>query len=252
MGQRTDTTRRQTLLLGAGACLAGLGVAQAETRARPAVIELFTSQGCSSCPPADEFMQELAQMPGVISLSYNVDYWDYLGWRDTLASPANSQRQYDYARARGDMDVYTPQIICDGQSHYVGSKRPQILAAIKRAWASKPANWVAMTIERQGDEFIVHAGSAAAAAPNATVWLMSVMPRVTVQIERGENAGKEVIYHNVVRNLTAAGMWHGKELALSLPVSGVLKGCCKSCVALLQVGTAGPIIGAARWIQAEG
>jgi hypothetical protein len=252
MGQRVDKTRRQALLLGAGAYLAGMGFTAAETRARPAVIELFTSQGCSSCPAADKFMQELAAMPGVISLSYSVDYWDYLGWRDTLASPANSQRQYDYAKARGDMDVYTPQIICDGQSHYVGSKRPAILAAIKRVWASTPVNWVPMTIERQGEEFVVHTGNAMAATPNATVWLMSVMPRVTVNVERGENAGQELTYYNVVRNMTAAGMWHGKDLSLNLPVSGVLKDCCKSCVALLQVGTTGPIIGATRWMQAEG
>jgi hypothetical protein len=197
-------------------------------------------------------MHELAQMPGVISLSYNVDYWDYLGWRDTLASPANSQRQYDYAKARGDMDVYTPQIICDGQSHYVGSKRPQILAAIKRAWAGTPVNWVPMTIERHNDEFVIETGTAQAAAPNGTVWLMSVMPSTTVKIERGENAGKEITYYNVVRNLTPAGMWHGQKLSLNLPVSGVLKNCCTACVALLQAGSVGPVMGAARWTRVEG
>jgi len=239
--------------LAAGACLAGGGLsARAETAARPAVLELFTSQGCSSCPAADAFMEDLAEMPGVISLSYNVDYWDYLGWRDTLATAANSQRQYDYAKARGDMDVYTPQVICDGQSHYVGSKRAAILAAIKRAWANAPANWVPMRIERHDDEFVIEAGAAPAAMPNGTVWLMSVMPRTTVKIERGENAGKEITYYNVVRNLTPAGMWHGEKLSLNLPVNGVLKNCCTACVALLQTGSVGPVIGAARWHQAEG
>jgi hypothetical protein len=253
MGLRTHTTRREALLLAAGACLAGRGVASAgAAQSRPAVIELFTSQGCSSCPTADAFMEELAAMPDVLSLSYNVDYWDYLGWRDTLATAANSQRQYDYAKARGDMDVYTPQIICDGQSHYVGSNKTAILAAIDRVRAAKPLNWVPMAIERHGDEFMITAGTAQAARPNGTIWLMSVMPRVSVEVERGENAGQKLTYYNVVRNITPGGMWHGEPLALNLPVKGVFKDCCTACVALLQSGSVGPIMGAARWNETQG
>jgi hypothetical protein len=246
-------TRREALLLAAGACVAGGGLAAAgSTQSRPAVIELFTSQGCSSCPAADSFMEKLAAMPDVIALSYNVDYWDYLGWRDTLASPANSQRQYDYAKARGDMDVYTPQMICDGQSHYVGSNQSVILAAIDRVRAANPVNWVPMSIERQGDEFVVTAEAAPKGARDGTVWLMSVMPRVKVTVERGENAGQELTYYNVVRNITPGGMWHGDKLSLNLPVKGVFKDCCTACVALLQVGSVGPIIGAARWHEVQG
>ncbi|MBL8908857.1 MAG: DUF1223 domain-containing protein [Rhizobiales bacterium] len=253
MGLRIHKTRREALLLATGACLAGGGIAAAgSAQSRPAVIELFTSQGCSSCPAADAFMEELAAMPDVIALSYNVDYWDYLGWRDTLASAANSQRQYDYAKARGDMDVYTPQIICDGQSHYVGSKRAQILAAIERVRTATPVNWVPMTIERQGDEFLVTAEAAPSGARNGTIWLMSVMPRVKVAVERGENAGKEITYYNVVRNITPGGMWHGERLSLNLPVKGVFKDCCTACVALLQTGDVGPVIGAARWSEVQG
>jgi hypothetical protein len=249
MGLRTHKTRREALILAAGACLAGRGLAVAATQPRPAIIELFTSQGCSSCPTADAFMEKLASMPDVMALSYNVDYWDYLGWRDTLASAANSQRQYDYAKARGDMDVYTPQIICDGQSHYVGSNQKAILAAIDRVRAAKPVNWVPMAIARQGDELTVTIEAAQTGARNGTVWLMSVMPRVKVTIERGENAGQEITYHNVVRNITPGGMWHGERLSLNLPVKGVFKDCCTACVALLQVGDVGPVIGAARWSE---
>src|SRR4051812_34592771 len=109
-------TRRNVLVMGAAACAASS--AHAATPSHPCVAELFTSQGCSSCPPADALVPELRAMPNVIVLTYNVDYWDYLGWRDTLGNPAHSQRQYDYAKSRGDMDVYTPQIIVDGGSHY--------------------------------------------------------------------------------------------------------------------------------------
>ena len=185
--------------------------------------------------------------------SYNVDYWDYLGWRDTLASPANSQRQYDYAKARGDMDVYTPQMIVRRpRRHFVGSNQPVILAAIDRVRAAKAVNWVPMTIERHGDEFMVTAEAAQSGARNGTVWLMSVMPRVTVTVERGENAGQELTYYNVVRNITPGGMWHGDKLSLNMPVKGVFKDCCAACVALLQVGSVGPIIGATRWSEVQG
>ena len=253
MGLRAYKTRREALLLAAGGCLVGGGLAAAgDGQPRPAVIELFTSQGCSSCPAADAFMEELAAMPDVISLSYNVDYWDYLGWRDTLATPANSQRQYDYAKARGDMDVYTPQIICDGQSHYVGSNKAVILAAIDRIRSAKPVNWVPMAIERRGDEFAVTVEAAPNGVRNGTIWMMSVMPRVKVAVERGENAGQELTYYNVVRNMTPGGMWHGERLALNLPVKGVFKDCCTACVALLQTGNVGPIIGATGWSEVQG
>jgi hypothetical protein len=99
---------------------------------RPVIVELFTSQGCSSCPPADAFLEELKAGPGVVALSYHVDYWDYLGWRDTLGSPEYSQRQYDYAKSRGDMNVYTPQTIINGGSHFVGSQKSKVSAGIAR------------------------------------------------------------------------------------------------------------------------
>lgn len=239
-------SRRNILALAAGAGAAFVTRAAQAGAARPVVIELFTSQGCSSCPPADALMGELRQMPGVIVLSYNVDYWDYLGWRDTLASPEKSQRQYDYAKARGDMDVYTPQVIVDGGSHYSGGNRSVILAAIARAQAATPQDPVGLSLAASGHEFVVEIGKGSVAA-EATLWLMPIMPSVAVKIAKGENSGKEIVYYNVVNKLIPAGLWHGEATTLRLPKENIARPCCKGAVALLQQGKAGPILAAATW-----
>ncbi len=237
-------SRRQVLALGAGAVMAGTARESLGALARPVVIELFTSQGCSSCPPADAFLTELRSTLNVVTLSYHVDYWDYLGWKDTLGSPEYSQRQYDYARARGDMDVYTPQMIVEGREHFVGSNRNLVLEAIRKAQA-EPVG-VPLTLADEGKELVVKIGSAASPA-EATVWLMPISPAITVKILKGENAGDEIIYHNVVRGLVPAGMWSGEAKTLTLPKDAVLRPDCKGCVALVQQGKAGPILGSAPW-----
>ncbi len=239
-------SRRNVLALAAGAAAAFAARAAQAGAARPVVIELFTSQGCSSCPPADALMGELRRMQGVIVLSYNVDYWDYLGWRDTLASPEKSQRQYDYAKARGDMDVYTPQVIVDGGSHYVGSKKSEILAAIARAQAATPQNPIGISFAAHEHEFIVEIGKGTV-AQDATLWLMPFAPSIAVKIEKGENAGKDIVYYNVARKLVPAGMWHGEAITLTLPKQDILLPDCRGAAALLQQGKAGPILAAAAW-----
>ncbi len=244
-------SRRNVLALGAGAAAAFAIRPALAGPARAVVIELFTSQGCSSCPAADALMGELRQMPGVIVLSYNIDYWDYLGWRDTLASPEKSQRQYDYAKARGDMDVYTPQVVVDGGSHYQGSDKAVILAAIARARAAAPENPIAISLAADGHEFVVEIGKGSV-APEATLWLMPIMPSVAVKIEKGENAGKEIVYYNAVRTLVPAGMWHGAAMTLRLPKDSIALSCCRGAVALLQQGKAGPILAAAAWGETGG
>lgn len=233
------------LALTAGAAVCAIRPAFAGA-ARPVAIELFTSQGCSSCPAADALMGELRQMKGVIVLSYNVDYWDYLGWRDTLASPEKSQRQYDYAKARGDMEVYTPQVVVDGGSHYRGSNRSVILAAIARAQAATPETAIAISLTVDGHEFVVEIGKGAV-AQEATLWLMPFAPSIAVRIEKGENAGKEIVYYNAVRTLVPAGMWHGEAMTLRLPKDSIVLPCCKGTAAILQQGKAGPILAAAVW-----
>lgn len=238
-------SRRSLLALGAGATAAGLCPGATQAAGRPVVVELFTSQGCSSCPPADAFMQELTAMKRVIALSFNVDYWDYLGWRDTLANASYSQRQYDYAKARGDMDVYTPQMIVDGGSHYVGSKKQSVLAAISRALEAEPPSWVPIAITGNTQEFTIDVP--ASSSPGATLWVMGIAPTCKVKIEKGENAGHDIVYRNVVRTLVPAGKWRGKPLSVTLPREGVLGDHGKGVVALLQKGSVGHILGAATW-----
>ena len=209
----------------------------------PVVVELFTSQGCSSCPPADAFLTELRATPGIIALTYHVDYWDYLGWKDTLGGPEFSQRQYDYAKARGDMDVYTPQMIINGGRHVVGSQKDNVRAAIAEA---RQQTWpVRVTLGENGREITVELG--AGAKEDATLWLLPLVPLMPVKILKGEIAGREIEYRNVVRKILPAGMWTGKPERLVLPRDGVLAPECTGCVALLQKGKAGPVLGAAVW-----
>jgi hypothetical protein len=234
-------TRRSCLALGASALLARPALAAAK---QPAIVELFTSQGCSSCPPADAFMRDLVKRGDVIALSYNVDYWDYLGWKDTLGSAYNSKRQYDYAKSRGDMDVYTPQMVINGGNHFVGSNRSAVGDAIDASFGTG-AERVGLKMEEDGKELVISA--AAASAPvEGTLWLMAVSPLVKVQIERGENAGTAVSYHNAVRKCLAAGMWKGDTLNLRVPKGEVMEKGASAVVALLQAGHVGAILGAAR------
>lgn len=237
-------SRRRALALGAGAAGALFAGAAHSAVAGSVVVELFTSQGCNSCPPADAILSELRTMPGVIALAYHVDYWDYLGWKDTLGGSSFSQRQYDYAKARGDMDVYTPQVIVNGAAHYVGSKRSEVMKAVEDAAVSR---WpVPVELTDDGHEMSVQVG-AGEGADDAMVWLLPIQPEAPVKIERGENAGRTIIYSNVVRALVPAGMWSGQAVRFALPTDAVLAPDCTGCVALLQRGKAGPILGAAAW-----
>ena len=210
-----------------------------------AVVELFTSQGCSSCPPADKLFGQLADRPDLLTLSFNVDYWDYLGWKDTLASPENSQRQRDYAAARGDGQVYTPQAVIDGIFHATGSNDGAIEAAIARAGPLK----VPIELASTGDSVTVNIGSATG-YPHATLWLVIYDRTVTVPIGRGENTGRTITYSNVVRKLRPVAMWKGEAMSVDLPKSEMELAKATRCAILLQVelpgGLPGPILGAAQ------
>jgi hypothetical protein len=207
------------------------------------LVELFTSQGCSSCPPADKFAGKLVSDPDAVVVSLNVDYWDYLGWRDTLAKPEYSQRQYDYARQRGDGSVYTPQMVVDGTTHAVGSKPNSVHGLIADAQAKPLLTQVALTVTDK--EISVNIDKADYSG-EATLWLMSVVPEVAQKIERGENAGSDIVYYNVVRNLVPAAMWKGEAYKGSWMKSAIMTENCKSCIAVLQDGKVGPVLGIAR------
>lgn len=234
-------------LVGAApAPLAGADEA-AEGGPAPAILELFTSQGCSSCPPADALLGEFARQNGIVALTLPVDYWDYLGWRDTLARPANSERQRAYARARGDRAVYTPQVVVNGLYHAAGHKRDAIAAAIDKARHALAGEQVPVALSISGNSVLVRAGAArdGASHRDATLWLVLYSRVKKVDINRGENAGRTVTYYNVVREMSPIGMWHGAALDVELPKGALMGRGYDGCAALLQAGAAGPIIGAA-------
>jgi hypothetical protein len=252
---------RALLLLGVCA-LAALFAAKpgrAELSTTPiagnSVLELFTSQGCSSCPPADALLAELAEKPGIVALSYSVDYWNYLGWRDTLSSAANSDRQHEYAKARGDGRVYTPQIVVDGLLHVVGSDENAVEQAMRDA-AKRLANVrVPVSMQGDGDALVINVGAAPEASytREATIWLAITKEQETVSITRGENRGRTLSYHHPVRELSPVGMWKGEALTLRLPLKD-LKAIGGDClIALVQVESYGPVLGAAEYeVAAKG
>ena len=221
-------------------------LAQNADSAKVAVVELFTSQGCSSCPPADRILGEIAAEPNVLALSLNVDYWDYLGWKDTLGSPEHSRRQRDYAIRRGDGRVYTPQMVVAGNNHVVGSYKGRVTSEIRSVLAKPDSAFVPVSVTTQNQEVTIDIGEAGrdVSAKDATIWLMLVSRKVSQKIKRGENRGREIVYHNVVRKMLPVGMWHGKPMTLSLPKSSLMADGVEDCVAVLQVDGTGPIIGA--------
>lgn len=213
-----------------------------------AVIELFTSQGCSSCPPADKVLHELAREPDLVALSLPVDYWDYLGWKDTLASPAFSARQRAYAGARGDRQVFTPQVIVNGTVACVGSDRSQIGRSMARAVAGRPALPVRIDLAETGTMLAIEVGGGESPA-SGEVWVLPVVKEREVTIGRGENRGRTITYANVVRRMTRAGFWSGAAARFEVPLKKARYGDADSYVVILQGGEAekpGPILGAAK------
>jgi hypothetical protein len=238
---KCSLTRRDALVLGAAAMVARPAFAAVE---RPVIVELFTSQGCSSCPAADAYLQTLKQEPEVVALSYHVDYWDYLGWRDTLGGAEFSQRQYDYAESRGDKNVYTPQMVINGGQHFVGSQRNEVSSAIATARAEIATDWVDMEMSDNKTDVTITI-PAGKPMKEATLWLLAFAHSISVEIKKGENAGSTIAYHNVVRKMVPAGMWHGEAAKIVLPKGSVVPQGCKGWVALLQDGKVGRVIGVA-------
>ncbi len=212
-----------------------------------AVIELFTSQGCSSCPRADAVLAQLAKRDDIIALSLSVDYWDYLGWKDTLASPKFSERQRAYGKVRGDGAIYTPQLVVNGMTHVNGSNEGEIGRLIDKTARTLSASRVPIRLSQDKDKLVVEAGAATPGATpkEATLWLAVIAKTVTVPIERGENQGKSITYSNVVRELIPIGMWNGKAMTVQLERSSFMQPGTDRCAVLLQQGHAGPIVGAA-------
>jgi hypothetical protein len=239
--------RYLSALLGVfGACvIAGSVAAETHVGSQPrAIIELFTSQGCSSCVSADAYFAGLAKRKDVVALSFHVDYWDYLGWKDTLGDPAHTERQRDYAAAHGSRRVYTPQIVVNGTEDFVGSDRSAIDAAIAQSQLVVP---VAMRLGDGTVEIEVAARPKPHSVP-ATIRLALLTSEAAVAIARGENAGKTIEYYNVVRAMRPVGMWDGEAVKITLPGHEIMPKGIDGCAIIVQEDLPngpGAIIGAA-------
>ncbi len=217
------------------------------------LLELFTSQGCSSCPKADALLPVFIARKDVIAISLAIKYWDYLGWADTFGKEVFTARQKSYGRKIGDGIIYTPQIIVDGIYHANGADEKAIRALIdrrKKDRAGRPA--VALDIRTRDDMLLVSVGAAPDGQPvaKATLWLALFSRKKKVRVRRGENRGRFLAYHNIVRELTPIGRWTGEKLVLSLPRKQIMQRGADGCVVFLQKGDGGPIIAAAqmsRW-----
>jgi hypothetical protein len=214
------------------------------------VVELFTSQGCSSCPPADKIIGELAKDPSIIALSMPIDYWDYLGWKDTLADSRFSARQKAYSRMRGDRDVYTPQAIVNGSVHVIGSDRAGIEGAIDDTRRADSVMSVPVSMTLAGKQISVSVGASGETPTEARgeVWICSISKAVPISIGRGENSGQEVTYYNVVRNLLKIGDWNGSSGSWTVPLESISREGVDAAVVYVQDGNRdkpGPMLGAA-------
>jgi hypothetical protein len=183
------------------------------------VIELYTSQGCSSCPPADEFVAMLAANPRVLPLALHVDYWDYIGWADKFAMAQFTDRQRAYARAIGSRTIYTPQLIIGGLDRIEGFAPEETAAQLHKHLAVTPD--VRLNVTREGDSLVIRAEADPPLDAPVRVQLVRYTPEETVTIERGENAGKTITYHNIVTSWEGLGVWSGQEpMELTVPFAG--------------------------------
>lgn len=211
------------------------------------VIELFTSQGCNSCPPADELFAKFAAQDDMVALAYHVTYWDYLGWQDELGSKDNTDRQYAYMRAFGARSVYTPQAVINGRTHVNGAKGEDVNGALANLAETGQGMNVDLKVTDNGDTFTIEVGAATGPASPAHVVIVHYQPPQVVDLQKGENKGRSVTYWNAVTDLHTAGMWHGQTQRFELPKSEVEKkgGCAVLLQAVGKDGVPGPILGAA-------
>jgi len=186
-----------------------------------AVVELFTSQGCSSCPPADRLMGELAKDPSLVTMSLAVDYWDYLGWKDTLALQGHSIRERAYANARGDREVYTPQAVINGIAPVLGSDKTAIENAIAQTRRDAAPLLLPVTMAVKDGAVSVDVPAATDSHSSGEVWLCPITDKAQIAITRGENSGHTLTYYNVVRRWVKLGDWNGQAQTFTLPLSQI-------------------------------
>ena len=226
-----------------GAALVGpapvVGSAEAAGE-RPVVVELFTSQGCNSCPPAEALLRDLAEEDGIVALQLHVDYWDYIGWPDPFASPVMTSRQRSYARDLQLRYVYTPQMVIDGRYNVVGSDRRAVRKAIEEARA-RPGTILVELTEENGGRIVIPAGHSPDGG--AKVWLAVYDGYHETEVPKGENAGRTLKSRNVVRELVDLGTWRGERMEIAVDLAAARARGRAGCAVLLQQGETGPILG---------
>ena len=210
-----------------------------------AVVELFTSQGCSSCPAADKILSRYAKSDNILALSFHVDYWNYLGWEDTFSKAEFTERQRRYAISFKRRGIYTPQAVVNGRDHTVGSRRGEIESLMQSYNAAGKGLTVPIKATRTNNNIHITTN---AETGDATLWIVFFDKEHSVKILRGENRGKTITYHNVVRNMSMLGMMKDGKLDVTLPLKELRRKGNESCAIILQQatsrGTPGAIIGA--------
>ncbi len=240
---------RALLWLAAGALALSLSTPanSAEIYSPKGVVEVFTSQGCSSCPAADRFVTSISRDKDILALAWHVDYWDYLGWKDTFARPDHTDRQKRYSKSLEENQVYTPQAIINGRSHTVGSRAGVIRAALKKFNAQKKGLTVKINASIKDDVLDIRIENSEGIG-KATLWMVYFTDQKKVKVERGENRGKNLIYSNIVKDIELVGMMEPDGLKMMLPLKELSRKGHDSCALLLQqtskYDTPGPIIGA--------
>lgn len=222
-----------------------LAAAAAAGAPRPAVVELYTSQGCSSCPPADALLGEMAQRADVLALAFHVDYWDQLGWRDRFALPGSARRQFDYVRRLGQDSAYTPEMVIDGHDRLLGVNRQELLRRL-----STPRSGVPVRLTTAGGKLVVSV-AAGTEVPAHDVFLISYRPTAVTSIGRGENGGRELHEFNIVRSFATLGVWRGVADEWRVPLSALPADASRVAVLVQQPGQ-GAIVGAASAALAAG
>ncbi len=236
----------------AGAALVATPDAQAGSAARPTLVELFTSQGCSSCPPADAYLIELDKRDDVIALSMHITYWDYIGWKDPFASEAVTNRQRAYGHRIGRGRIYTPEIIVNGVLDAVGSRRSAVDRAIARVQASVPSD-LDIELSMTPDHAMRVSVPGAPFDGVATVWLARYDNEHVTEIERGENRGRTLRNINVVREMREIGVWDGQSLDIEIPMNALLgDNGNDGCVIIVQQDGFGQVLGVRKMAFADG
>lgn len=237
-------------VLGAVAAVAK-APAEETARSKPiGVVELFTSQGCSNCPKADRAIERLAERDDVVTVAYHVDYWNYMGWQDTLSAKENTERQYGYARTLGIKNVFTPQIVLNGVRDTKLTDPDKLVDELGRLRGSREGMPVAVSAALSPQEMTISIGDGPVPGiDKADIVVAYFRKHSTVEIQKGENQGKKIVYRNAVTKLETVGIWEGKALTVKLPAALLAKRGFDGCAILLQSHDAdnnpGRILGAA-------